>query len=394
MNEIIENSRRKLRETTDTFSRYLRSQIDTERQLIGIKGARGSGKTTLLLQLLKQKDEKEVLYVSLDNIFFYKNNLFNLAADFSKRGGKYLFLDEVHKYPNWSQEIKNIYDSFSDLHIIFTSSSALEINKGKYDLSRRAIVMELAGLSFREFLELKYSIVLPVISLDDILTNHEKLVSIYLDRIKPFKYFEEYLKEGYYPYFMQEKEYYHQQLLETINVVLETDLPAIYNIDFNSVIKLKKLLFVVSDLVPFIPNINKLANQIGTTRDSLLKYLFILHNAHILSWIGSDSFGINFMKKPDKLYLNNTNIAFALNSDTNTGTIRETFFYNQLQVSHQLTYPKKGDFMIDNKYLFEIGGKSKNYNQISGIENSFVAADDIEYGFGNKIPLWLFGFLY
>jgi len=394
MNKIIETSKRKIKETSETFSRNLLSQIDTDRQLIGIKGARGSGKTTLLLQLLKKKKEREVLYISLDNLFFFKNNLYDLAADFSKRGGRYLYLDEVHKYPNWSQEIKNIYDSFSDLHVIFTSSSALEINKGKYDLSRRAVVLKLAGLSFREFLELKYSIVLPVVSLDNLLTNHEILASEYLDKIKPFKYFEEYLREGYYPYFMKEKEYYHQQLLETINIVLETDLPAIYNIDFKSVIKLKKLLYAVSDLVPFIPNINKLANQIGTTRDSLLKYLYILHNAHILSWLDSDSYGINFMKKPNKLYLQNTNIAFALNTHSNTGTLRETFFYNQLQVNHKVTFPQKGDFLIDEKHLFEIEGKSKNYNQIPGIKNSYIAADNIEYGFGNKIPLWMFGFLY
>ena len=394
MEELYENSRRILRNTSDVFSRYLLSQIDTERKLIGVKGARGSGKTTLLLQLLKQKDPAEVLYVSLDSLYFANNSLFELASIFSKKGGKYLYVDEVHKYLNWSQEIKNIYDSLDDLKVIFTSSSALEINKGKYDLSRRAIVLELAGLSFREFLELKYSIKLPTISLENILSNHEKLVSEFLEKIKPFKYFEEYLIEGYYPYFVQEKEYYHQQLLETINLVIESDLPAIYNIDYYSVVKLKKLLYVVSDLVPFIPNLNKLANQVGTTRDSLLKYLYLLHNAHILSWISSDSYGINFMKKPNKLYLENTNIAYALNAHSNMGTMRETFFYNQLQVNHNLTYPAKGDFMVDDKYLFEVGGKSKDYKQIAGVENSFIVADDIEYGFGNKIPLWLFGFLY
>jgi predicted AAA+ superfamily ATPase len=343
---------------------------------------------------LKQKIPEEVLFVSMDNIFFTSNTLFNLAYEFYKTGGRYIYIDEVHKYPNWSQEIKNIYDSFDELKIIFTSSSALEINKGKYDLSRRALIYELPGLSFREFLELKYSIKLPATSLQEISSNHVNLTSSYLKEFKPFKYFSEYLKTGYYPYFVKEKEFYHQQLLETINLVLETDLPAIYNIDYNSVVKLKRLLFIISSVVPYIPNVNKLAQQVGTTRDSLLKYLHLLHNAHIVSWISSDAFGINFMNKPDRLYLENTNIAFALNPKPNIGTIRETYFYNQLQAVHKVTYPKQGDFLIDNKYLFEIGGRNKTKQQITGVSNAFVAADDIEYGFGNTIPLWLFGFLY
>jgi len=394
MNELINLSRRKIESTSSIFIRYLFSQIDTEHQLIGIKGARGSGKTTLLLQLLKSKKANETLYISLDHLYFTNNNLFNLASEFSKKGGKYLYIDEVHKYPNWSQEIKNIYDSFDDLKVIFTSSSALEINKGKYDLSRRAIIFELAGMSFREYLELKHSIILPSVSLEQITSSHEILVSQYLDTIKPFKYFSDYLSNGYYPFFIKEGDYYHQQLLETINIVIETDLPAIYNIDYNSVIKLKKLLFIVSNLVPYIPNINKLAEQVGTTRDSLLKYLHLLHNAHIITLLSSRSYGINFLNKPEKLYLENTNIAFALNNNANIGTIRETFFLNQLLVNNSVTYPKQGDFLINDNYLFEIGGKNKGFSQIADIDNSFIAADNIEYGNGNKIPLWLFGFLY
>lgn len=394
MEELINISRIKINTVSTKFSRYLTEKIDTERQLIGIKGARGSGKTTLLLQLLRSKQVSEVLYVSLDNLYFTNNKLFDLASSVRKRGIKYLYIDEVHKYPNWSQEIKNIYDSFDDLKVVFTSSSALEINKGKYDLSRRSLIFELSGLSFREFMELKYSMKFSVTTFKDIIENHEKIVSSYLKEFKPFKYFDEYLKSGYYPFFINEKEFYHQQLEETINLVIETDLPAIYNIDYSSVIKLKKLIFLIGSMVPYIPNVNKLAKQVGTTRDSLLKYLHLLHNAHILKWLSSDAYGINFMNKPDKLYLENTNIAYALNSEINTGTQRETFFLNQLSESHKITYPKTGDFLVDNKYLFEVGGKSKTQKQIAGIENSFIAADDIEYGFRNKIPLWLFGFLY
>jgi len=386
MNELLSISRRKIKNVSDVFIRYLFSQIDTEHQLIGIKGARGSGKTTLLLQLLKQKSPTETLYVSLDNLYFTNNSLFDLASSFNNKGGKYLYIDEVHRYPNWSQEIKNIYDSFDELKVIFTSSSALEINKGKYDLSRRAIIFELSGMSFREFLELKHSIKLPATSLEEILLSHETIVLQYLDKIKPFMYFDDYLKNGYYPFFIKEDDYYQQQLLETINIVLETDLPAIYNINYNSVYKLKKLLFVVSKLVPYIPNINKLAEQIGTTRDSLLKYLHLLHNAHIISLLTSSSYGNNYLNKPEKLYLQNTNIAYALNNNANIGTIRETFFLNQLLVNHKVTYPKQGDFMIDRKYLFEVGGKNKDYKQIADIDNSFIAADDIEFGNGSKIP--------
>ena len=394
MNELISYSKKKIANTSNVFKRYLFEEIDTERQLIGIKGARGSGKTTLLLQLLKDKNKSEVLYVSLDNLYFTNNTLYDLASEFSKRGGKYLYIDEVHKYPNWSQEIKNIYDSIEDLKLVFTSSSALEINKGKYDLSRRAVVFDLVGLSYREFLEFKYSIKLPTISFVDIISKHEDVVELYLNDIKPLKYFEEYLESGYYPFFKKEGKFYHQQLAQTINLVIETDLPAIYNVDYNTVLKLKKILFLLGGMVPYIPNLNKLAQQVGTTRDSLLKYLHLLHNAHILKWLGRDSYGINFMNKPEKLYLDNTNIAFALTRHADLGTLRETFFLNQVSVVSTVTYPEVGDFMVDGEYLVEVGGKNKDYKQIAGINKSFIAADNMEYGNGNKIPLWLFGFLY
>ena len=394
MNELINYSKKKIASASNVFKRYLFERIDTDRQLIGIKGARGSGKTTLLLQLLKDKNKSEVLYVSLDNLYFTNNSLYDLASAFSKRGGKYLYIDEVHKYPNWSQEIKNIYDSMEDLKLIFTSSSALEINKGKYDLSRRAVIFDLVGLSYREFLEFKYSIKLPAVSFVDIISKHEDIVDLYLNNIKPLKYFEEYLEIGYYPFFKKEGKFYHQQLAQTINIVIETDLPAIYNVDYNTVLKLKKILFLLGEMVPYIPNLKKLAQQVGTTRDSLLKYLHLLHNAHILKWLGRDSFGINFMNKPEKLYLDNTNIAFALTKNADLGTLRETFFLNQVSAESKVTYPEVGDFMVDDEYLVEVGGKSKDYKQIAGINNSFIAADNIEYGNGNKIPLWLFGFLY
>lgn len=396
MERLKKLSNEAVRRTPTTFKRYLHNQINWNRQLIGISGARGSGKTVMLLQYLKSLPNTENgLYVSLDDIFFTENKLVYFAEDFVKYGGTYLMLDEVHKYPNWSQELKNIYDSIPDLKVIFTSSSALEIHKGSHDLSRRAIMYNLPGLSFREFIELKYEIKLPVLTLDEILHDNDQIISSILNEIKPIPLFKEYLKEGYYPFFLNTKSDYLKQLNNTINLVIESDLPAIHNIDFSSIIKIKNLLYVVSQIVPFKPNIEKLSRQTNTTRETLLKYLYYLDKAQVVQWLGSDSYGINYLNKPEKLYLGNSNIAYALAENNNdVGNIRETFFLNQLSIKHKVTYPKVGDFMIDDKYLFEVGGKSKTQKQIAGIENSFIAADDIEYGFKNKIPLWLFGFMY
>ncbi len=396
MERLKKLSNEAVRRTPTTFKRYLHNQINWNRQLIGISGARGSGKTVMLLQYLKSLPNTENgLYVSLDDIFFTENKLVYFAEGFVKYGGTYLMLDEVHKYPNWSQELKNIYDSIPDLKVIFTSSSALEIHKGSHDLSRRAIMHNLPGLSFREFIELKYEIKLPVLTLDEILHNNDRIISSILNEIKPIPLFKEYLKEGYYPFFLNTKSDYLKQLNNTINLVIESDLPAIHNIDFSSIIKIKNLLYVISQIVPFKPNIEKLSRQTNTTRETLLKYLYYLDKAQVVQWLGSDSFGINYLNKPEKLYLGNSNIAYALaENNIDIGNIRETFFLNQLSIKHKVTYPKVGDFMIDDKYLFEVGGKSKTQKQIAGIENSFIAADDIEYGFKNKIPLWLFGFMY
>ena len=377
------------------FSRFLKNQIDTNQRLVGIKGARGTGKTTLLLQLLKELPPNKVLFASLDNLWFSNNTLVSLAERFARTGGKYLYLDEVHKYANWSQELKNIFDAYPELNVVFTSSSALDINKGKYDLSRRALIFELPGLSFREFLEMKYNIKTASVTLEGILFDNHTVVTNILKRLKPYEFFAEYLSQGYYPYFAEGTAYYHQRLRETINLVIETDLPAIFHIEYNSIQKIKKLLVLISEITPYIPNIKKLSVQVGTTRDSLLKFLQLLHNAHIVRWLGSDAFGINFLNKPEKLYLENTNISYALNkSKVDVGTIRETFFLNQLSVNHRVSYPKKADFFVDNKYTFEIGGKNKGKKQIEGIDHSFVVKDDIEYGYGNIIPLWVLGFLY
>lgn len=395
MERLFNLSRIKIISVPERFKRFLISEVDWSQRLIGIKGARGTGKTTLLLQQLKNLSPAEAVYVSLDDIYFGENHIVHFAESFARTGGKYLYLDEVHKYPNWSQEIKNIYDSLPELNIVFTSSSALEIQKGKYDLSRRALIYELPGLSFREFLMLKYEMDLPAITLDQILARHEADIFDHQPGFKPYKYFAEYLQHGYYPYFAGDEVHYHARLNETINQVLESDLPAIFNINYEAIIKLKKLLFILSAIVPYKPNINKLAQQIGSTRDTLLRYLYFLHHAHIIRWLSNESEGINFLNKPDKLYLENTNIAFALGKQlVKSGTIRETFFLNQLSVNHKLAYPEKGDFLVDNKYTFEIGGRKKGNRQILGIEEAYIVSDEIEFGSLNKLPLWIFGFLY
>ncbi|MFH2096917.1 MAG: AAA family ATPase [Bacteroidota bacterium] len=379
------------------FERYLSNEIDENAKLTGISGARGCGKTILLLQLLKKKLQKgkNALYISLDDIYFANNKFVYYSEEFARNGGEWLFVDEVHKYKNWSQELKSIYDSIPHMNVVFTSSSALEINKGSHDLSRRALVYKLKGLSLREYIELKYNIKFSSFRLGDILSNHEEIAREINSKVKIFPYFNEYLQTGYYPFFIETGKNYLAQLLNTINTVIESDIPAINEIDFNSAIKLKKLLTVVSQIVPFTPNIEKLAKQIETTRPTLLKYLYYLDKAEIISWIVKDSHGINYLNKPDKLFLNNTNLAWALSSEKpDAGSIRETFFYNQLSYKHLLTYPEKGDFLIDGKYIFEIGGKNKKKTQIAGLSNAYIAADDMEYGYQNKIPLWIFGFLY
>lgn len=399
METLFRYSNRRIDRVNTDFKRYLWHDINWDSRLIGITGARGAGKTTLLLQYLKDElhhaTEKEKIFVNLDDLYFTRNTLIDFADQFVKQGGKYLFLDEVHKYPGWSKEIKNIYDYFDELKIVFTGSSALDIYKGNVDLSRRALHYKLYGLSFREYLELKHNITIPVISLKDILEKSDDYARSVLNKIKPLKYFNEYLAKGYYPFFKEDEKEYHRRLQQTINHVLENDLPVIARVDHTSIFKLKKLFSILADLVPYKPNISKLSKQVEVSRETLVKYLLLLESADLLALLKSDSHGINRMNKPEKIYLSNPNMMFALTEiASNPGTIREVFFYNQLLVKHKVRYSSKADFTIDSTYTFEIGGKSKGTKQIAGLDDAFIAADNIEYPYQNKIPLWLFGFLY
>ena len=397
MEKIINNSAKKIANVNLDFKRFLINEINWKRRLIGIKGARGTGKTTLLLQYIKENFgiSDEVLYLSLDNIYFSEHKLLDFADTFAKTGGKYLFLDEVHKYPTWSREIKNIYDDYPELKIVFTGSSILEIDKSEADLSRRAIIYELPVLSLREFIEIKYGIKLKIYSLTDIIANHKEIASQINKKIKPIKEFNDYNQFGTYPFFIETELEYFNHIERIINLILETDLPAFTSIDYNAIIKLKKLLLIISESSPFQPNISKLSIKIGVTRETLIKYLYYLEKAHLISLLHTNTKGVSKLGKPEKIFLNNSNLLYALQPKlVNLRTIRETFFQNQLSVKHKIELPKKGDFIIDNKYVFEIGGKNKNKKQIIDIKNAYIVADNIEYGFKNKIPLWLFGFLY
>jgi len=387
-----------LSRTDAVFVRYLYSKIKWGNRLTGITGSRGVGKTTMLLQHIKKtfgNTPKEALYISLDNIWFSRNLLFDLGQQFVQQGGTHLFIDEVHKYPNWSQEIKNLYDSFPDLKIVFTGSSMLEIYKGNADLSRRAIHYILYGLSFREYLLLEKGIEFPAVSLEYLLENHLDLAGQINEKIKPLPLFQSYLKEGYYPYFKEDRELYGEKLLHTVNVVLETDLPAVENIEIYSIQKIKQLLFIISQQVPFTPNISDLASLIGVSRNSLLNYLTILHKAQLINLLNHDTLKLKTLAKPQKIYLNNTNIIHAFAQEKpDVGNLRETFFFNQLQTVSTVVSSLKADFFINEKYHFEIGGRNKGHHQIMGLANAFLALDNTEYGYANKIPLWLFGFLY
>jgi predicted AAA+ superfamily ATPase len=380
-----------------SFRRYLWYDIDWNNRLIAITGARGAGKTTLLLQYIKanfSNDLGEVFYASLDNLYFTKTTLSVFADDFVKQGGKFLFLDEVHKYPDWSREIKNIYDNYPQLSIVFTGSSALDIFRGNADLSRRLLHYTLSGLSFREFIEMKYHHRFPVFSLTDVTEQAFDISMAINPVIKPVKLFEEYQKIGYYPFFAEDEKNYTQRLLQTINQTLESDLPAVAKIGYSSVYALRKLFAVIAETVPFKPNILKLSQQIGIDRETLLKYLHLLSTADLLLLFRADTRGISQLK-PDKVYLNNANMMYALaESPVNTGTMRETFFYNQTRVRHAINYTNKGDFLVDRKLVFEVGGNNKTQQQIAGIPHAFIAADNIEYPYKNTIPIWMFGFLY
>lgn len=397
MEALFERFRLKLAHTETQFVRSLMDRIEWEARLIGIRGARGVGKTTLLLQYIKLHTpmDSSVLYVSLDHIWFTEHKLYDLADDFVKRGGKHLFLDEVHKYSGWAQELKNMYDDFPELMVVFTGSSLLEILNSTADLSRRAVVYEMQGFSFREYLNRNAKTSFPVFVLDDVLNNHTKLSEQVVSTIKVLPHFDDYLKHGYYPFYNELPSLYLQRVEEVVNMVVEIELPLLRQVEPAYTRKIRQLLLVLAESVPFIPNISKLSERIGISRVGLLYYLKALEEARLTIHLEKDAFGLTRLQKPEKIFLENTNLMYSLSPESvNRGSLRETFFINQVGYMHRVFSSSHSDFLVDDTYTIEIGGKDKTFYQLNGLENGYVAADDIEYGLGKKIPLWLFGFLY
>jgi len=384
-----------LQNTSIEFKRYMHNSLDMNEKLIGIIGSRGVGKTTFILQYLKELDipfEKK-LYFSADHFQAIKYSLYEIAEEFSKQGGEVLAIDEIHKYPNFEMELKSIYDTF-DLKIIFSGSSALKLEHAKADLSRRAVLYRINGMSFREFLEYETGQKFDTYKLEDILQKHTNIALEINAKVKPFAYFKKYLEYGYYPFYKENRNNYSQKLLEVVNVVLESDLPLIFNIEPKNIFKLKKLLSLLCQSKPYELNISKLSTKIEINRNTLYSYLHYLEAGSLTMMVKQLSKGDGILTKPEKLYLNNTNLNFSYCTGHDVGTLREQFFVNQLHLHYTVHYSKIGDFLIDGQYIVEIGGKNKGFKQIKDIENSFVVADDIEIGSGAKIPLWLFGFLY
>lgn len=398
MEKLIELFRKKMTVPLPVFERELERKINWNARLISVRGSRGTGKTTLFLQHIKKtfsNNLNKVLYVNLDNIYFSNNTLVELAEKFASRGGTHLFIDEVHKYENWSKEIKNLYDDFPELHIAFTGSSLLEILNGRADLSRRTLIYELTGLSFREYLSLIKAHDFPIFTLEEILKNNEQISAEIASKIKPFEFFDDYLSFGYYPYFLEGKDDYFNRLNETLNMILEVELPMLRGLEIAYIPRIKKLLAVIGESAPFIPNITQLAAKIGISRQTLLIYLKYLEDAKLINQLYKKSRGLSVLEKPEKILMENTNLIELFNGENaNTGSRRETFVLNQLLHSHKVDFSEESDFFVDSKYTFEVGGKNKKRKQIQEIPDSYIIADDIEFGTDRRIPIWLLGFMY
>ena len=380
------------------FHRYLFSEIKWRNRLLGIKGGRGTGKTTLLRQHVLEEFGgvgEKALYVSLDDLWFSRNSLIDLADWHRKRGGTHLFIDEVHYLKPWQTYIKNLTDFFPDLSVAYTGSSMLKIDYGGADIFRRQIVYDLNGLSFREYLAFEGIKDVSPLGLDEILDNHREIARKIARGVSILKHFRDYLSFGYYPFYREDRESFHVRLQSVVNQVLEVDLPTIEEVSTATVFKAKKMLAILADSVPQTPKMAVLYRELETDRNQGLKILKALARSGLLGLLSTEKVSLKDMSRPDKIYLDNTNLMYALSREVDTGCRRETFFLNQLRASgHDVTYPAQGDFLVDGRHTFEVGGSGKGFSQIKDMPDSYVAADDIEVGIGNKIPLWLFGFLY
>ncbi|MBR3028930.1 MAG: AAA family ATPase [Bacteroidales bacterium] len=396
LQSLFNNYHRKIAKIDMRFKRYLFYEINWKARIIGIKGARGVGKTTLLLQHILENyvDIDQTLYASLDDLWFSTHSLIDLVDWADQHGITRLYLDEVHRYAKWSETLKNIYDSYPDMSIVYTSSSLLMMDNARVDLSRRQTTYTLHGLSFREYLAFEDILHVPAIQLEDLLEHHVQHAMRIVKDVKVASHFESYLSRGYYPYYREAGEDYPSRLREAVSVVIDSDLPAVENMSFETLQKVKKLIMIISERVPFEPNMSELWKQLVTNNELGLRMLYALDKAQLLSLLTSKMKNYKLLYKPDKIYLGNTNLMHVLCPSVDKGNERETFFYSQLYVAHDVKYPQQGDFLVDDRYLFEVGGRKKTYDQIADVANGFLAVDDTEVGHGHRIPLWLFGFIY
>ncbi|MCF0174262.1 MAG: ATP-binding protein [Bacteroidales bacterium] len=399
MDSLFIKSDRHIANTPTSIVRSEMQKINWSSRLICIQGAKGVGKSTLIKQFVKLNyslGDRSVLYCSADSVYFSNHSLVDLASLFTINGGERLIIDEVHKYREWSREIKEIYDLYPELRIIISGSSLLQLLEGDADLSRRCVKYTMQGLSFREYLRFYHNISLDSHSLDEIISNAYSICSEVNAVCKPNKLFKEYLRIGYYPFYLEDKEDYYTKIEQVVNFIIETELPLICKVDISNIRKIKALVSVVSRSVPFEVDAKKLAGSIECSRDTVIEYLNDLANADVLNLLYSEKKNIGKLTKPDKIYLENPNLLYALSpAEIEIGTARETFAVCHLSESHNVEYGKtQGDFKVDFHYTFEIGGPSKDFSQIAGIPDSYIFADDTEYPEGAKLPLWLLGFLY
>lgn len=378
-----------LKQVDTSFHRYTYDQLHWDSKMFGLVGPRGVGKTTLFLQYIKEHySNNEALYVAADHIYFSTHTLYDTAETFYKNGGTYLFIDEVHKYTGWSTELKMMYDGLPDLKVRFTGSSILDIKRGEADLSRRAPLHTMQGLSFREFLAIRHGIDAPVLSLEQVLDNQIEIA----DLEHPLPLFKEYLKNGYYPFGADEE--FELELSQVINNTLELDIPVFSGMTTSTGIKLKKLMAIIATLVPFKPNMSDLAKRIQVSRNSMEDYLTYLERAGMIAQLKTGASGLGALGKVEKVYLDNPNMLYVLgDGKEDIGNVRETFFLNQMRVNNLVVSSPISDFQIDDM-TFEVGGKNKGKKQIEGAEKGYVVKDDIEFGYGNVMPLWAFGLNY
>lgn len=373
------------------FKRYMFAKLPWEARLVGLTGPRGIGKSTLVLQHMREMEESRLnksLYVSADHSYFSAHTLANTADQFVKEGGEWLYIDEVHKYDGWSKELKQIYDVHPELHVFFTGSSVLDILNGESDLSRRALMYDMQGLSFREYLELFHGVTTPIRSLDDILRGNVQIEGI----LHPLPLFSLYLHEGYYPF--SKEGYIQQRLQQVIRLTMESDIPQYANMSPATGKKLRRMLAIIASNVPYKPEATSLANELKISRNDIPTYLLYMELAGMIGQLRDETGGMRGLGKVDKVYLDNPNLIYAISSENaNIGNVRETFFYNQTRLNQDVVASKVSDFAIG-KYTFDVGGAKKSHKQIKIVENAYVVRDDIEYASGDILPLWAFGLLY